>query len=78
MSEEKRRLLGNGRTGMDYKGQAGSNGPGWWQRKGKALWEKSFWHLAKVCNCANLASEDDSGKTAVEKSGCCKLAKTLT
>lgn len=71
MSEEKR-LPGNGRTEMDFEGQAESNELGWWQRKRKALWEKSCWHLAKDCNCANLASEDDSGKTAAEKSGCCK------
>lgn len=39
---------------------------------------EKFLALGKRLNCANLASEDDSGKTAVEKSGCCKLAKTLT
>lgn len=30
MSEEKRRLPGNGRTGMDLEGYAESNGLGWW------------------------------------------------
>lgn len=33
---------------------------------------------AKDDNYANLVSEDDSGKTVVEKSGCCKLVKALT
>lgn len=42
MSEEKR-LPGNGRTEMDFEGQAESNELGWWQRKRKALWEKSCW-----------------------------------
>jgi hypothetical protein len=32
----------------------------------------------KGCDCANLAYEDDSGKTVVEKSGYRELAKALT
>lgn len=61
--------LGKGRTGVD---------PEEWAAKAQSSVEEKLLALAKDCNCANLASGNDSGKTVVEKSGCCKLVKALT
>lgn len=58
---------------MDLEEQAGGDGPGWQQRKRKALCGSKVLALAKDYNYVSLVSEDDSGKTVVENSGCCKL-----
>ena len=58
---------------MDLEEQAGGDGPGRRQRKCRALCESKLLGLANNYNYANLVSEDDSGKTVAEKSGCCDL-----
>lgn len=57
---------------MDLEKEAGGDGPGWRQIKCKALCGSKVLALGKDYNYANLVS-DDSGKTVVAKSGCCKL-----
>lgn len=65
MGEEKRRLLGKGRT---WCGQA---------EKAHSTVKEKLLVLAKGCNCASLSSGGDSGKTVAEKLDCCKLVKAF-